>query len=86
MFLDVLDMIFDNFGGVISALNVDLFKLGSVGVSFWELILGMLTVSILFGFFLAPRPGSVLGGISNSNAKENAKLRAEQNSAKKGKV
>lgn len=79
MFLDVLEMIFVNFEGVIDALEVELFSIGSVGITFWQLLLGLLTVSILFGFFLRPRSGSVLGSVGNFN--EEAKARADRSKA-----
>ena len=65
MFLDVLELVSDSFSSVVSALDVSLFNIGNVSITFWELILGLLTVSIVFGFFLAPRSGSVLGAAGN---------------------
>ena len=63
MFLDCLDMIFEVFSGVINAFDVELFSLGGTSVSFWELLLSLLTVSIIFGFFLAPRYGSGISAV-----------------------
>lgn len=83
MFLDILDMLFDSVENVISAFNVDLFSVGSISVSFWELILGLLTLSILFGFFLQPRYGSVLGSIGSLEAnRSRAEARASAEQAK----
>ena len=65
MFLDILELIFDNFEGVVRAFDVPLFTVGTVDISFWELLLGIFTVSIIFGFFLVPRPGSVLSAAGN---------------------
>lgn len=58
MFLTILDMLFGVIESVIDALKVDLFTVGSVSISFWELLLGMFTVGLLFSFFLKSRPGS----------------------------
>lgn len=67
MFLDILEIVFDSFSDVVSALDVDLFSVGGVGISFWNLILGLLTCGLIFGFFLVPRAGSGLGSLSNIN-------------------
>ena len=64
-FLDALTLIFDSFSVVIDSLKVELFHSGTIDVNFWELLLGIFTVSIIFGFFLAPRAGSVLGAAGN---------------------
>lgn len=81
MFLDIFDMLLDVISSVISAIDVDLFYLGSVGISLWELLLGGFTVALIFGFFLRPRMGSGLGTVGNllrnSSASEE---RARQNS------
>ena len=63
MFLDCLEMIFVSLESVVKSLDVDIFTVGTVGVSFWELILGLLVLGIIFGFFLAPRYGSGIQGI-----------------------
>lgn len=76
MFLDCLEMIFSSLESVVKALDVDIFTVGTIGVSFWELILGLLTIGIIFGFFLTPRMGSGLGGISNLNSRKNEKNEA----------
>lgn len=84
MFLDVLEMIFVNFEGVINALDVTLFSIGSLSVTFWQLLLGFLTVSLLFGFFLTPRSGSVLdaaGVFKDERAARDARLHREADSA-----
>ena len=73
MFLDCLEMIFSSLESVVSALDVDLFTVGTVGISLWELILGLLVLGIIFGFFLAPRSGSGLAGIGNLNRAEKAR-------------
>lgn len=65
MFLDVLEMIFDNFAGVISAFDVTLFSASGADISFWELLLGMFTVAVVFGFFLRPRAGSGLSSVGS---------------------
>lgn len=65
MFLDCLELIFSSLEDVVNALDVDIFTVGTVGVSFWELILGLLVLGIIFGFFLAPRMGSGLVGVGN---------------------
>lgn len=76
MFLDILDMIFDSFSDVVEAYNVPLFSYGSVEITFWELILGIFTVSILFAFFLRQRSGSVFGSVENINEYEKSHQRA----------
>ncbi len=83
MFLDILEMIFDGISAVVSAYDVDLFSVGSINISFWELILGLLIMGIIFSFFLAPRFGSGLQGIGNlvdynSDKKAMAKAKAEK--------
>lgn len=78
MFLDCLEMIFDSLESVVKALDVDIFTVGTVGVSFWELILGLLVLGIIFGFFLAPRSGSGIQAISNENKKSNANYMRQQ--------
>ena len=84
MFLDILELVFDSFEGVINALKVDLFTVGTVGINFWELVLGFLTIAVIFGFFLAPRAGSGIQVISNENKKANAEyLRSQHSSAKR---
>ena len=65
MFLDVLEMIFDGVGSVVSAYDVHLFYVGSISITFWELLLGLLVSGIIFGFFLAARRGSGIQTISN---------------------
>lgn len=62
MFLDVLDMLYDSLERIIQSLDVELFKVGFVSISFWELVLGMFTTAIIFGFFLRERMSSSLGG------------------------
>ncbi len=80
MFLDCLELIFSSLEAVVKALDVDIFTVGTVGVSFWELILGLLVLGIIFGFFLAPRYGSGLAGIGNINEHQNAQReKAERN-------
>ncbi len=78
MFLDCLEMIFDSLESVVKALDVDIFTVGTVGVSFWELILGLLVLGIIFGFFLAPRSGSGIQAISNENKKANSEYMRQQ--------
>lgn len=78
MFLDCLEIIFSSLEDVISALDVDIFTVGTVGISFWELILGLLTIGIIFGFFLTPRAGSVIQSISNENKISNAEYIRQQ--------
>lgn len=78
MFLDCLELIFSSLEDVVKALDVDIFKVGTVGVSFWELILGLLVLGIIFGFFLAPRSGSGIQAISNENKKSNADYMRQQ--------
>lgn len=73
MFLDCLDLIFSSLESVVKALDFDIFSVATVGVSLWELILGLLTIGIIFGFFLAPRMGSGLGGIGNLKSYQNQK-------------
>lgn len=89
MFLDILEMIFSGVGSVISALDVGLFTVGTVSITFWELILGLLVMGIIFGFFLAPRYGSGLAGIGNINVHRNAQrekaARTAERNALKGK-
>lgn len=72
MFLDCLEMIFSSLESVVKALDVDIFTVGTIGVSFWELILGLLVIGIIFGFFLTPRAGSGIQAFSNENKKANA--------------
>lgn len=83
MFLECLEMIFDSLESVVKALDVDIFTVGTVGVSFWELILGLLTLGIIFGFFLAPRMGSGLGGIGNINEYQKSQREARQRAEEK---
>lgn len=75
MFLDVLELIFSCMESVIDSLKVDLFSIGSVGVSFWELIFGLFVTGIIFSFFLMPRSGSVLAGVGNLARAENRESR-----------
>ena len=77
MFLDVLNLIYSSLERVIEALDVPLFEVGLVSISFWELLLGMFTVTIIFGFFLRERMGSGLGTIKNVNDFENAQNNRE---------
>lgn len=81
MFLEILDMIFDGVGSVVSALDVGLFTVGTVTITFWELILGLLVMGIIFGFFLAPRYGSVLQGIGNINVHRNVQREKAERAA-----
>lgn len=78
MFLDCLEMIFSSLESVVKALDVDIFTVGTIGVSFWELILGLLVIGIIFGFFLTPRAGSGIQAISNENKKTNAEYMRQQ--------
>jgi len=78
MFLDCLEMIFSALESVVNALDVDIFTVGTVGISLWELILGLLVLGIIFGFFLAPRSGSGIQAISNENKKSNAEYIRQQ--------
>lgn len=85
MFIDVIEMIYDSFKDVISAFDVTLFWLANAQISFWDIILSMLTLSIVFGFFLRQRGGSVLATVSNENKKANAEYReAQRQSNRKG--
>lgn len=65
MFLEVLDMLFDSLETVVSSLNVHLFSVGTVSISFWQLILGLFITSVIFGFFLKERAGSGIEGIGS---------------------
>lgn len=76
MFLDILELVFDSFASVISSLDVELFTLGSVSITFWNLLLGLLTVGVIFGFFLVPRSGSGLGTLGNINRDVNNRRNA----------
>lgn len=79
MFLDILNWLYDCLDRIILALdNNTLFAVGTVSISFWEICLGFFTVSIIFGFFLRPRDGSVLGSFSNINKANNADIRRNQ--------
>ena len=80
LFEDILRMIFDSFKNVVSAFDVPLFMIpgSSVSISFWELLLGFLTVGIIFGFFLKPRSGSGLQTISNENKKANVEYSSQK--------
>lgn len=84
-FLNVLEFIFSNLSEVVSALDSDtLFSLGSVNITFWNLILGGLICFIIFGFFLRNRGGSAWDTASNilnyENKKEQARIRQENRS------
>lgn len=81
MFLDIIEMIFDGVGSVVSALDVDLFSVGAISITFWEIILGLLVTGIIFSFFLAPRRGSGIQTIVNFNKAEN---KNSNNSNQKG--
>ena len=72
-FTEILKLIFQGIREVISAIDVDIYSTGTLGVSFWELILGILTIGVIFGFFLKPRSGSVLGSVKNFNQYEKNK-------------
>ena len=85
MFLDVLDMIFDSFETVINSLKVDLFSVGGVSINLWEIILGLLVLGIIFGFFLAPRYGSGLQGVGNIVGYSNARKARFNKSLEKSK-
>lgn len=77
MFADILRMIFDSFKDVINAFDVPILNYGSISFTFWEIVLGIFTVSLVFGFFLRQRGGSVLGSVENYNEYQNSK-RAER--------
>lgn len=76
MLRDVLNLIFESFQDVIKAFDVDIYDYNGLTLSFWEIILGVFTVSIIFGFFLRNRGGSVFGSVENYNEYQNSK-RAE---------
>lgn len=65
MFFEALELIFNGISSVVSALDVRLFSVGAVDITFWEVILGIFVVGLIFSFFLAPRMGSGLQGILN---------------------
>lgn len=85
LFNDVLRMIYDSLKSVINALDVPLFIIpnSNVDITFWELLLGFVLVGVIFGFFLAPRPGSGLQTMSNENKKANAEYLKQQRGKKK---
>lgn len=72
MFLELLDLIYESLKEVINALDVPLFYIGDVDITFWEIVLGFFTVNIIFGFFLRERMGSGLGAIKIHNDFENS--------------
>lgn len=74
-FGEILKLIFQGIRDVISAIDVDIYSTGTVGISLWELLLGFLTVAIIFGFFLKSRAGSVFGALNNINEHEKAQQR-----------
>lgn len=76
-FTEILKLVFQGIREVISAIDIDIYSSGTVGVSLWELLLGFLTVAVIFGFFLKSRGGSVLGSVGNINEYEKSKQRAE---------
>lgn len=82
MFLDVLDMLYDSLERIIQSLDVDLFTVGLVSISFWELVLGMFTTTIIFGFFLRERMGSGLGAFTNFNDYEEVQRNSAAREAK----
>ena len=82
-FTEILKLVFQGIREVISAIDVDIYSTGTIGVSFWELVLGMLTVSIIFGFFLKSRGGSVFGALGNLNEYENSKRAEAERQAQK---
>ncbi len=72
MFLEILDLIYESLKEVINALDVPLFYIGDVDITFWEIVLGFFVVNIIFGFFLRERMGSGLGAIKIHNDFENS--------------
>lgn len=72
MFLEILDLIYESLKEVINALDVPLFYIGDVDITFWEIVLGFFIVNIIFGFFLRERMGSGLGAIKIHNDFENS--------------
>ena len=67
MLKEILDMIFAAFKSVINAFDVPIYENGGLSFTFWQLILGIFTMSIVFGFFLRTRSGSVFGAVKNLN-------------------
>jgi hypothetical protein len=71
MFLEVLECIFDCFEGIFTALDVKLFEFSaidgaaSIEVTFFELLIGFIAISLVLGFFLRSHVGSGLAGIGN---------------------
>lgn len=72
-FTEILKLVFQGIREVISAIDIDIYSSGTVGVSLWELLLGFLTVAVIFGFFLKSRSGSVLSSVSNLERYERGK-------------
>lgn len=75
-FTEILKLIFQGIREVVSSIDIDIYSSGNIGVSLWELILGFVTVSIIFGFFLKSRGGSVLGSVGNMNEYKHSKEEA----------
>lgn len=83
MFADILRMIFDSFKDVVDAFDVPILNYGGISFTFWEIVLGIFTVSLLFGFFLRQRGGSVLGSVENYNEYQNSKRAESERQAQK---
>lgn len=73
---DALELIYESFKSVIDAFDVPILNYGISEFTFWEIVLGIFTVSLVFGFFLRTRGGSVFGAVENYNKYQNHK-RAE---------
>ncbi len=68
MFIEILNMISSGIRSVVNAIDIELFSVGSVSITLWEIILGLFVVGLIFSFFLAPRMGSGLQVIGNLNS------------------
>lgn len=83
MFADILRMIFDSFKDVINAFDVPILNYDGISFTFWEIVLGIFTVSLVFGFFLRTRGGSVLDSVGNYNEYQNSKRAEAERQAEK---
>lgn len=78
MLLEILDMFYSCIDSVIDAYNSTyLFEVGNRGITLWHLMLGIFICSLIFGFFLVPRGGSVADSVSNLESYHNRSKAAE---------
>ena len=83
MLIDILDMFYSCIDSVIDAINnTYIFEVGNRGITLWHFMLGLFICSLIFGFFLVPRGGSVADSVSNfDSARERGKSEVARSKA-----